>query len=164
MEPSLKHFFFQKWRYKIDEKNIIHPLINFIIFNLTVIKMLNSDLWLKGILQKRKQLYYSNAFWMLLLSFQIMQMFGIITMVIFDSQSIGYQKPKEEFFNYVISHISEFNRKDALVIGDSLNTDIKGGCQSGMDTCWVNRIGQISPAEIKSTYTISNLIELTSIC
>nr|WP_247897509.1 HAD hydrolase-like protein [Paenibacillus pabuli] len=91
-------------------------------------------------------------------------MFGIITMVIFDSQSIGYQKPKEEFFNYVISHISEFNRKDALVIGDSLNTDIKGGCQSGMDTCWVNRIGQISPAEIKSTYTISNLIELTSIC
>ncbi|AUO06008.1 haloacid dehalogenase [Paenibacillus jamilae] len=83
---------------------------------------------------------------------------------IFDSQSIGYQKPKEEFFNYVISHISEFNRKDALVIGDSLNTDIKGGLQSGIDTCWVNRTGQISPAEIKSTYTISNLMELTSIC
>ncbi|MGR6761859.1 HAD-IA family hydrolase [Paenibacillus sp. T2-29] len=82
---------------------------------------------------------------------------------IFDSQSIGYQKPKEEFFNYVISHISEFNRKDALVIGDSLNTDIKGGLQSGIDTCWVNRTGQISPAEIKSTYTISNLMELTSI-
>ncbi|UMY55684.1 haloacid dehalogenase [Paenibacillus peoriae] len=65
---------------------------------------------------------------------------------IFDSQSIGYQKPKGEFFNYVISHISD------------------GGLQSGIDTCWVNRTGQRSPAEIKSTYTISNLMELTSIC
>ncbi|MCJ1223204.1 hypothetical protein MT396_24445 [Paenibacillus polymyxa] len=41
---------------------------------------------------------------------------------------------------------------------------MKGGLQSGIDTCWVNRTGQISPAEIKSTYTISNLMELTSIC
>ncbi|WP_285889102.1 HAD hydrolase-like protein [Paenibacillus glycanilyticus] len=29
----------------------------------------------------------------------------------------------------------DFNKKDALIIGDSLNTDIKGGLLSGIDTC-----------------------------
>ncbi|MDQ0874293.1 2-haloacid dehalogenase [Paenibacillus sp. V4I3] len=82
---------------------------------------------------------------------------------IFDSQSIGYQKPSIEFFDYVMNHISNFNRKEALVIGDSLNTDIKGGLLSGIDTCWINRTAQKSPAEIKSTYTISSLTELIPI-
>ncbi|MDG0810348.1 YjjG family noncanonical pyrimidine nucleotidase [Cohnella rhizosphaerae] len=83
---------------------------------------------------------------------------------IFDSQSIGYQKPAKEFFDYAIGHISDFHRKDALVIGDSLNTDIKGGLLSGIDTCWINRTAQKCPAEIKSTYTISSLTELIPIC
>jgi 2-haloacid dehalogenase len=57
---------------------------------------------------------------------------------IFDSQSIGFQKPSKEFFDYVMSHIKDFNIKEALVIGDSLNTDIKGGLLSGNDTYWMN--------------------------
>lgn len=83
---------------------------------------------------------------------------------IFDSQSIGFQKPSKEFFNYVISHIKDFAIKEALVIGDSLNTDIKGGLLSGIDTCWVNRNSQKSSAEIQSTYTIKSLVELYDIC
>ncbi|MGO4376161.1 YjjG family noncanonical pyrimidine nucleotidase, partial [Paenibacillus sp. MCAF20] len=58
---------------------------------------------------------------------------------IFDSQSIGYQKPSTKFFDYVRYQINDFNAKEALIIGDSLNTDIKGGNLSGIDTCWVNR-------------------------
>ncbi|RXZ77778.1 hypothetical protein EBB07_27270 [Paenibacillaceae bacterium] len=46
---------------------------------------------------------------------------------IFDSQSIEFQKPSKQFFDYVMSHITDFNKKEALIIGDSLNTDIKGG-------------------------------------
>jgi 2-haloacid dehalogenase len=83
---------------------------------------------------------------------------------IFDSQSIGYQKPAIKFFDHVIRFISDFNREDALIIGDSLNTDIKGGLLSGIDTCWLNTTSQKSPAEIKSTYTISSLTELIPIC
>jgi 2-haloacid dehalogenase len=82
---------------------------------------------------------------------------------IFDSQSIGFQKPSTKFFDYVMSHIKDFNRKEALIIGDSLNTDIKGGMLSGIDTCWVNRRAQ-SAGEIQSTYTITNLAELYDIC
>lgn len=83
---------------------------------------------------------------------------------IFDSQSIGYQKPSKEFFDYVMSHIKDFNKKEALIIGDSLNTDIKGGLLAGIDTCWMNRTGKKASAEIQSTYTITSLVELYDIC
>lgn len=83
---------------------------------------------------------------------------------IFDSQSIGFQKPSIEFFEYVKGHIKEFNIKEALVIGDSLNTDIKGGLLSGIDTCWMNRKAQKGSAEIQSTYTVTSLAELYDIC
>jgi 2-haloacid dehalogenase len=83
---------------------------------------------------------------------------------IFDSQSIGFQKPSTKFFDYVMSHIKDFNIKETLIIGDSLNTDIKGGILSGIDTCWVNGKSQKSSAEIQSTYTITNLAELYEIC
>lgn len=82
---------------------------------------------------------------------------------IFISQSIGSQKPSKEFFDYVMSHIKGFNGKEALIIGDSLNTDIKGGLMSGIDTCWFNRkLHECSP-EIRTTYTIASLEELYDI-
>ena len=83
---------------------------------------------------------------------------------VFDSQSIGFQKPSKEFFDYVMNHIDGFNKKEALIIGDSLNTDIKGGLQSGIDTCWINRNAQKFAKEIQSTYTITSLMELYDIC
>jgi len=82
---------------------------------------------------------------------------------VFDSQSIGFQKPSKEFFDYVIKHIKDFRLEDALVIGDSLNTDIKGGLLSGIDTCWINKMPQKSSAKIQSTYTAGSLTELFDI-
>lgn len=83
---------------------------------------------------------------------------------IFTSQSIGFQKPAKEFFDYVLSHIADFHIRDALIIGDSLNTDIKGGLLAGIDTCWLNHKLQAGSAEIPSTYTITSLSELYDIC
>jgi len=83
---------------------------------------------------------------------------------IFDSQSIGFQKPSKEFFHYVISHIKDFNIKEALIIGDSLTTDIKGGLLSAIDTCWINIKTQKCNEEIQSTYTVTSLVELYDIC
>lgn len=53
---------------------------------------------------------------------------------IYDSQIIGFQMPSKEFFDYVMSHIKDFNIKETLIIGDLLNTDIKGGLLSGIYT------------------------------
>lgn len=83
---------------------------------------------------------------------------------LFDSQTIGFQKPAKKFFDYVACHVCRFNTEEALVIGDSLNTDIKGGILAGIDTCWVNRTAHPGAAEIQSTYTIANLAELYDIC
>lgn len=83
---------------------------------------------------------------------------------VFDSQTIGFQKPAKEFFDYVMRRIPGFNVREALIIGDSLNTDIKGGLLAGIDTCWLNHKGQPGSAAIPSTYTISHLSELYDIC
>jgi 2-haloacid dehalogenase len=83
---------------------------------------------------------------------------------IFDSQSIGFQKPSKPFFNYVMDHITNFHASEALIIGDSLSTDIKGGLLSGIDTCWINRNPHLSSAQFQSTYTITSLEELREVC
>jgi len=83
---------------------------------------------------------------------------------VFCSQSIGAQKPSREFFDYVMYHIKDFNKTEALIIGDSLNTDIKGGLLAGINTCWINKKSQMPPPSIQSTYTIPNLMGLYSIC
>lgn len=80
---------------------------------------------------------------------------------VFVSQTIGYQKPAKEFFDYVAANIDGFDRRDALVIGDSLSTDIRGGNDAGIDTCWLNADRQHSAAT--RTYTIARLTELYGI-
>lgn len=81
---------------------------------------------------------------------------------IFTSQDIGFQKPAKEFFDHVKEHIKDFRTEKALVIGDSLSSDIKGGNLAGIDTCWINRKNS-SSSEIKSTYTITELKGLYNI-
>lgn len=78
---------------------------------------------------------------------------------IFTSQNIGYQKPAKEFFDYVKAHIKDFQSENALIIGDSLTSDIKGGNLAGIDTCWINR-NNIPVLDSISTYTIAKLKDL----
>jgi len=82
---------------------------------------------------------------------------------IFTSQELGYQKPAKEFFDYVKEHIKEFKADKALVIGDSLSSDIKGGYLAGIDTCWINRKNTENTSGIPITYKISKLPELYGI-
>ena len=57
----------------------------------------------------------------------------------FISGRIGAGKPSGEFFDYVKSHVPGFEEKEALVIGDSLSSDIRGGADAGIPTCWFTR-------------------------
>lgn len=83
---------------------------------------------------------------------------------IFVSEEVGAQKPSKEFFSYVEDHISGFDKHRALIVGDSYSSDILGGQQYGIDTCWFIR-GDIKAqeAEKKSTYRISGLKQLKDI-
>ncbi len=82
---------------------------------------------------------------------------------IFTSQELGYQKPAKEFFDYVKEHIKDFKADKALVLGDSLSSDMKGGYLAGIDTCWINRKNAENTSDLPITYTITKLPELYKI-
>lgn len=82
---------------------------------------------------------------------------------IFISEEVGAQKPSPKFFEYAFSHISNFKKEEALMVGDTLSSDIRGGIDSGIDTCWYNPYGLESSDLIQSTYVIKVLSELKEI-
>ena len=60
---------------------------------------------------------------------------------IFVSEVVGFEKPNVEFFNKVFSQIENFNADEAVIIGDSLSSDIKGGKNAKIKTVWFNPNG-----------------------
>ena len=80
----------------------------------------------------------------------------------FISWEIGFSKPDIQYFNLVFSKIGVNDSSRVLVIGDSLSSDIQGGINAGVDTCWFNR-KRLPPTDIKPNYEISSLTELFSI-
>ena len=80
---------------------------------------------------------------------------------VFVSEDSGYQKPEREYFDYIIAHIPEKDRGKILIIGDSQSSDILGGKNAGIDTCWYNP-ARLS-AKYFSKYEISSLEELKEI-
>ncbi len=81
----------------------------------------------------------------------------------FISEEIGFEKPCIEYFNIVTSRIPDFDPRKTLVIGDSLTSDIQGGINAGLDTCWYNPCGVPKPDEMNINYTIKQLSEIEDI-
>ncbi|MGD8188373.1 YjjG family noncanonical pyrimidine nucleotidase [Brevibacillus ginsengisoli] len=79
---------------------------------------------------------------------------------IFVSEETSYQKPMKEFFDYVFARIPHFSVEQALIIGDSLSSDMKGGQLAGLDTCWFNPELKSNDTNILPTYQIQKLDEL----
>ncbi len=80
---------------------------------------------------------------------------------IFVSEELNAQKPEREYFDACINGIEEKNRSKILIVGDSQSSDILGGINSGIDTCWFN-IDNEKP-KYSSKFEISSLTELKSI-
>lgn len=79
---------------------------------------------------------------------------------IFTAASIGVQKPKKEFFDRVLEKIGSPARGRIIIIGDSLTSDILGGKNAGIDTCWYNPGHKENKTEISPTYEIDDLRKL----
>ncbi len=80
---------------------------------------------------------------------------------VFVSEDAGHQKPEKEYFDYVIDNIEEKDRSKILIIGDSQSSDILGGINSIIDTCWFNP-SALTP-KYKSNYEIATLYEIKKI-
>ena len=49
------------------------------------------------------------------------------------------------------------------MIGDSLTSDIQGGINAEIDTCWLNVNNKEKPKDMDITYVINNILELKNI-
>ncbi|MCK5674671.1 MAG: YjjG family noncanonical pyrimidine nucleotidase [Spirochaetales bacterium] len=78
------------------------------------------------------------------------------------SEDVGIAKPDPGIFTITLKNMKLMNKKEVLMIGDSLSSDILGGINAGIDTCWINTNG-IDPVDIKPVYTITKISELIEI-
>ena len=79
------------------------------------------------------------------------------------SDEIKIAKPNPAIFDYALRNLDHSNKKSVLMIGDSLNSDIKGGINAGIDTCWFNQHKKINSSSINPTYEINSLLQLKDI-
>lgn len=57
---------------------------------------------------------------------------------IFISEELGYHKPRGEFFDALFEKLDITDRSRAILLGDSLTSDMQGGKNAGIKTCWYN--------------------------
>jgi 2-haloacid dehalogenase len=83
---------------------------------------------------------------------------------VFVSQEIGHNKPSKAYFDACFASIAGFDPQKAIMVGDSLSSDIKGGINAGIKTVWVNPdhkpCGDIQPDyEIEALHQLPALLE-----
>ena len=78
------------------------------------------------------------------------------------SEAIGFIKPTEDFYNYIISDL-KCRLDECLMIGDSITNDILGAKAIGMDVCYYNSKRKRKPDNILVDYEVNSINELVQI-
>lgn len=78
----------------------------------------------------------------------------------FISECLGANKPSREFFEKAFSEIEGFDPDEAIIIGDSLTSDILGGKNAGVKTCLFNPKKKKVSGDIIPDYEINALSEI----
>jgi HAD superfamily (subfamily IA) hydrolase, TIGR02254 len=78
---------------------------------------------------------------------------------IFVSEHMGSNKPERQYFERCFREIPDFKRSNAIILGDSLTSDIRGGKNAEILTCWYNPKGKQNPGPIFPDYEIRALSE-----
>ena len=80
---------------------------------------------------------------------------------IFISQETGSQKPQKEFFDYCFARMpAGLKRDEVMIIGDGLTSDMRGGNNAGIHTCWLNAFGEVNHAGVSIDVEIHSLAEI----
>lgn len=80
---------------------------------------------------------------------------------IYISEEVGYAKPDKRFFDHCMNDAGLANPEEILIIGDSLTSDMQGGLNAGLRTCWFRPAG--ATCEHTFDYEIEHLSELKEI-
>ncbi len=86
---------------------------------------------------------------------------------IFLSEAVGAEKPDVRFFNTAFGFIeksgTKIEKENTLIVGDSLTSDILGGKNAGIKTCFYHPRGEENTSNILPDYEIKNLNEIYDI-
>ena len=82
---------------------------------------------------------------------------------VFVSQEIGHNKPSKAYFDACFAQIPGFDPARAMIVGDSLTSDIAGGINAGIRTCWVNPQHLPCPDHIHPDHEIEYLSQLEAL-
>lgn len=82
---------------------------------------------------------------------------------VFISETLGENKPSRAFFDLCFGQISGFDPEKAMMVGDSLSSDIQGGIRAGIRTCWVNPSRKANTTGIQPDYEIEALSQLEAL-
>lgn len=78
------------------------------------------------------------------------------------SEEIGVSKPNPQFFQHALTLAEVQDPKQVLVVGDTLESDILGGNNAGLDTCWLDH-GRENLTTIQPTYQIAKIADLLQV-
>ena len=78
----------------------------------------------------------------------------------FVSEDAGAAKPDVRYFDYVFSRIPGFAKEEALLIGDSLTSDMMGAQNAGIDAVWYCPQGGEVPEGLSIPYRAGSFGEI----
>ena len=76
------------------------------------------------------------------------------------SAEVGASKPDVEIFDFAFRALGQPAKETAVMVGDNLLADIRGGINYGIATCWYNPHRRPSNGTDRSDYEIEDLKEL----
>jgi len=75
------------------------------------------------------------------------------------SGEVGIAKPHSGFFDVAFERLGHPDKATTLMVGDSLASDIRGGIDFGIDTCWYAPDTNMVPTQVP-TYRVGSLTEI----
>ena len=76
---------------------------------------------------------------------------------VFISEELGAEKPSAAFFAHVFAALPGIAPEECLIVGDSLTSDIRGGVNAGVRTCWYDPTGANNNTEVTPDHVIAEL-------
>ena len=79
------------------------------------------------------------------------------------SEQVGLAKPDAGIFEHAFALMGHPPREQVLMVGDNPHSDIQGGINAGIHTCWYNAHGHAAPAGITPHFEVRSLHQLGNV-
>lgn len=79
------------------------------------------------------------------------------------SENVGIAKPDKRIFEYAFAQMGNVDKRRILMVGDTLSSDIVGGQNACIDTCWFNPHQKPNDSDVRPTYEIHSMLQLIEV-